>query len=86
MALDHAEEKIRVNCICPALVDTPLGRELLQRTGDAAAELARRTSQIPLQRLGTPEDVARLALFLASEDSSWITGVAYPLDGGYTAY
>lgn len=85
MALDHAGEGIRVNCICPSLVDTPMGRESLERAGDPAAELARRTAQIPLGRMGTPEDVARLALFLASEDSSWITGAAFPLDGGYTA-
>lgn len=85
LALDHAAEKIRVNCICPALVDTPMGRESLERAGDAAAELARRTAQIPLGRMGTPEDVARLALFLASAESSWITGAAFPLDGGYTA-
>ena len=85
MALDHAAENIRVNVICPALVDTPMGRDSLERFGDPAAELARRTSQIPLGRMGTPEDVARLALFLASEEASWITGAALPLDGGYTA-
>lgn len=85
MALDHAEEKIRVNCICPSLVDTPMGLESLEQYGDAKAERARRISQIPLGRAGVPEDVARLALFLASEDSSWITGAAIPLDGGFTA-
>jgi len=85
MALDHAAEGIRVNCICPTLVDTPMGQESLERTGDAAAELARRTAQIPLGRMGTPADVANLALFLASEDSSWLTGAAIPLDGGVTA-
>lgn len=86
MALDHAADKIRINCICPSLVDTPMGQESLERAGDAAAERARRLSLIPLGRAGTPEDVARLALFLASEDASWITGAAYPLDGGFSAY
>lgn len=86
LALDHAHEKIRVNCICPSLVDTPMGQESLERAGDAAAERARRLSGIPLGRAGTPEDVARLALFLASEDASWITGAAIALDGGFTAY
>lgn len=85
MALDHAAEKIRVNCICPSLVETPMGRESLQQYGDVNAELARRVAQIPLGRAGTPEDVARLALFLAGDDSSWITGATIPLDGGFTA-
>ncbi len=86
LALDHAADKIRVNCICPSLVDTPMGQESLERAGDAAAERARRLASIPLGRAGTPEDVARLALFLASDDSSWITGAAIALDGGFTAY
>lgn len=92
MALDHAAEGVRVNCICPALVDTQMGEESLARGrigqagGDAAAERARRLAQIPLGRVGTPEDVARLALFLASEESSWLTGAAIPLDGGFTVY
>lgn len=87
MALDHAQENIRINCICPSLVDTPMGLESLRRGGpDASAERARRLAQIPLGRAGTPDDVARLALFLASDDSSWITGAAIPLDGGFSAY
>jgi len=85
MALDHAAEGIRVNCICPTLVDTTMGQESLEQAGNAAAELAWRIAQIPLGRMGTPEDVAHLALFLASEDSSWLTGAAIPLDGGVTA-
>jgi NAD(P)-dependent dehydrogenase (short-subunit alcohol dehydrogenase family) len=85
LALDHAAEKIRVNCICPSLVATPMGQISLAYTGDAEAELARRIAGIPLGRAGTPEDVARLALFLASEDSSWMTGAAIALDGGVSA-
>lgn len=85
MALDHAAEKIRVNCICPSLVHTPMGQSSLAFTGDAETELARRIAGIPLGRAGTPEDVARLALFLASDDSSWMTGAAIPLDGGVSA-
>jgi NAD(P)-dependent dehydrogenase (short-subunit alcohol dehydrogenase family) len=85
MALDHAAEKIRVNCVCPSLVHTPMGQDSLARFGDADAELARRIAMIPLGRAGTPEDVARLALFLASDDSNWITGAAIPLDGGFSA-
>ncbi len=86
MALDHAAEKIRVNCICPGLVDTPLAQNALAKTADPEAELARRVAGIPLGRIGKPEDVGKLAVFLASDDSSWMTGALLPLDGGFTAY
>ncbi len=86
MALDHAREGIRVNCICPAIVETDLVRDLFARQPDPAAIRRERVEQIPLGRLGQPEDVAQLALFLASEESSWLTGAALPLDGGLTAY
>lgn len=89
LAIDYAAEGIRANCICPSLVETPMGSESLARGGpvaDAQKELARRISQIPLGRAGRPEDVAQMALFLASDDSSWVTGAALPLDGGFSAY
>ncbi len=86
MALDHAAEKIRVNCICPGLVDTPLAQNALAKASDPQAELARRVAGIPLGRIGKPEDVGKLAVFLASDDSSWMTGALLPLDGGFTAY
>lgn len=85
MALDHAQEKIRVNCICPALVETEMALQALSRTPDPEAEKKRRSSEIPLGRLGKPEDVAEMAVYLASEESSWITGTAVLLDGGLTA-
>lgn len=81
MALDHAPENIRVNCICPGIVDT----ELVARfTPDENARRIREALH-PMGRLGQPEDIAHLALFLASEESSWVTGSAFPIDGGYTA-
>jgi NAD(P)-dependent dehydrogenase (short-subunit alcohol dehydrogenase family) len=86
MALDHAQEKIRVNCICPAIVETELVQRILARAPDVQAARRMREEQLPVGRLGQPEDVAALALFLASEESSWLTGAAIPLDGGLTAY
>lgn len=85
MALDHAAEKIRVNCICPALVETEMALGAMQRMPDPVAYRKLRESQIPIGRAGKPEDVARLAAFLASDASSWMTGNAIPLDGGTTA-
>ncbi len=81
MALDHARENIRVNCICPALTETDLVAELVPE-----AARRERAEQIPLGRLGLPEDVANLAVFLASDESAWMTGAALPLDGGLTAH
>jgi NAD(P)-dependent dehydrogenase (short-subunit alcohol dehydrogenase family) len=86
MALDHAQEGIRVNCICPAIVETDLVQAILSQAPDREAAVRLRTAQIPLGRMGKPEDVAALAVFLASEESSWLTGAAIALDGGLTAY
>ncbi len=86
MALDHAQEGIRVNCICPAIVETDLVQTILSQAADREAAVRLRTAQIPLGRMGKPEDVAALAVFLASEESSWLTGAAIALDGGLTAY
>ena len=87
MALDHAEEKIRVNCICPSIVETPLGAASMTGSGLNLDEARRlRAREIPLGRLGKPEDVAELAVYLASDESSWVTGAAWPIDGGLTAY
>jgi len=86
MALDHAQEGIRVNCICPAIVETDLVQTILSQAPDREAAVRLRTAQIPLGRMGKPEDVAAMAVFLASEESSWLTGAAIALDGGLTAY
>jgi meso-butanediol dehydrogenase / (S,S)-butanediol dehydrogenase / diacetyl reductase len=86
MALDHAHENVRVNCICPAIVETELVKGLFDNSKEGQALRKSRISTIPLGRFGKPMDAAELAVFLASEESSWITGAAIPLDGGLTAY
>ena len=86
MALDHAHDNIRVNCICPAIVETKLVKGLFPDTDDGQKLKQARIGTLPLGRFGQPQDVAELAVFLASDESSWLTGTAIPLDGGLTAY
>jgi NAD(P)-dependent dehydrogenase (short-subunit alcohol dehydrogenase family) len=86
MALDHAPDKIRVNCICPAMIETEMATQSLSKTANPEAARKLRIAEIPLGRLGKPEDVAFMAVYLASDESSWVTGVSFPLDGGQTAY
>ncbi|MPZ18223.1 MAG: glucose 1-dehydrogenase [Luteitalea sp.] len=82
LALEVAEAAIRVNCICPASIDTPMLQASFERQADPSAARARNVKRHPLGRLGTPEDVANLALFLASDEASFITGGTYVIDGG----
>jgi len=86
MALDHAQEKIRVNCICPAIVETDLIRELFSKSEEGRRARDTRLATLPLGKFGKPDDIAELAVFLASEESSWMTGTAIPVDRGLTAY
>ncbi len=86
MALDHAHENVRVNCICPSIVETELVKGLFDNSEQGKRLRQSRMGTIPLGRFGKPVDVAELAVFLASEESSWITGAAIPLDGGLTAF
>jgi NAD(P)-dependent dehydrogenase (short-subunit alcohol dehydrogenase family) len=86
MALDHAHEKVRVNCICPSIVETDLLKGVFDESERGQAWLKARLATIPLGRIGKPTDVAEMAVFLASEESSWLTGAAIPLDGGISAY
>jgi len=85
MALDHAEEGIRVNAVCPGSVDTNMIHTAWQQFGDV--EVARKlwAEKHPLGRIAAPEEVAKAILFLASEEASFITGAALPVDGGITA-
>jgi NAD(P)-dependent dehydrogenase (short-subunit alcohol dehydrogenase family) len=79
MALDHAADGIRVNCLCPGFVDTPL------LAGMPAERRARLASAHPLGRIGTVDDVTPMALFLLSDQARWITGQAIGVDGGFSA-
>jgi len=87
MAIDLAPDGIRVNVICPGTVFTPLMEPMLRARGDGDLEagLAKTVAKYPIGRLGNPEEIARVALFLASEDSSFITGSVVTADGGMTA-
>ncbi len=81
-ALDYARLRIRINAICPGLVDTPLVSGVAELDPALAEQL--RTAA-PLGRIGTPEEIAKMALFLASDDSSYCTGAVYLADGGWVA-
>jgi NAD(P)-dependent dehydrogenase (short-subunit alcohol dehydrogenase family) len=81
-ALELAPDRIRVNSVRPASVDTPLLASGLARLSDPDQARAANILRHPLGRLGTAEDVANLILFLASNEASWITGVTYRIDGG----
>jgi 2-keto-3-deoxy-L-fuconate dehydrogenase len=81
-ALEFAPDYIRVNAIAPASIDTPLLRGSFGLQPDPERARAENALRHPLARLGTAEEVAELALFLASDRASWITGAIYPIDGG----
>lgn len=76
---------IRINCICPGPVDTPLIHESAAAFPDPAKAVENVGKNTLIQRLGTPEDIANLVLFLASDEASWITGSVYTIDGGIMA-
>jgi NAD(P)-dependent dehydrogenase (short-subunit alcohol dehydrogenase family) len=85
LAVEYGSAGIRVNAICPGAIPTPLADTVWGKIGNIDEIGAAVISKTPLGRLGTVEDCANLALFLASDESSWITGVAIPLDGGLGA-
>jgi NAD(P)-dependent dehydrogenase (short-subunit alcohol dehydrogenase family) len=84
VAKDYIDKNIRCNCICPARVHTPFVDDYLKKNYPGReAELFETLSKYqPIGRMGTPEEIANLALFLCCEDSSFITGTAYDIDGG----
>jgi len=85
LALDLAPRGIRANCVCPGVIDTPLTDLFLDQADDPEALRLEYAASNPLQRLGTAREVANCVLFLASDESSFVTGTALFVDGGGTA-
>ncbi len=86
MAIDHAAQGIRVNCLCPGDVKTPMLDEDARMRGLTWEEYyTQAVAQRPMGRIGTPEEIAKAALFLASDDSTFMTGATLVVDGGGTA-
>lgn len=86
MAVDHAHQGIRVNALMPGVIDTPMPARSLTRYADPEAMRAFWKQRHPMGRIGQPEEVARAALFLASDDASFVTGTLLFVDGGWTAH
>ena len=82
LAIDHGPQGIRVNCLCPGDVDTPMLAADAEARRMSYADYMKGAANRPLGRVGTPEELARAALFLASDDSSFMTGAALVVDGG----
>ena len=82
MAIDHGRQKIRVNCICPGDTDTAMLRSEARQMGAAEDRFLADSAQRPLGRVGTPEEIAQAALYLASDAASFVTGAALVVDGG----
>ena len=85
LALEVGPHGIRVNCICPGPILTPMQNIPLAAYADPEAVLREAAQNIPVRRLGQPEDVAKLALYLASDESTFVTGAAFVIDGGDSA-
>ena len=84
IAADFVTKGIRCNAICPGTVDTPSLHDRLQATGDYATAWASFTARQPMGRLGRPEEIASLALYLASDESAFVTGQCHIIDGGWS--
>ena len=85
LALEYADRNVRVNAICPGVIDTGMNRRNLELADDPDAVRARWMGVTPLGRMGTPEEIARTVLYLASDQSSFTTGIGLLIDGGRVA-
>ena len=84
LAIDHAQDGIRVNCLCPGSTRTPLTDRLLAGTSEPEALMENLLKVLPMHRQGTPDEVANGALFLASDEAAYVTGSVVTIDGGFT--
>jgi NAD(P)-dependent dehydrogenase (short-subunit alcohol dehydrogenase family) len=82
LAIDHGRQKIRVNCICPGDTDTAMLRSEARQLGEREERFLADAAKRPLGRMGTPEEIAQAALYLASDASSFVTGTSLIVDGG----
>jgi NAD(P)-dependent dehydrogenase (short-subunit alcohol dehydrogenase family) len=82
LALDVAPRGIRVNAVCPGIIDTPLTQSFLERAEHPHALRAQYAAVAPMNRLGTPREIANCILFLASDEAGFVTGAALVADGG----
>jgi len=82
MAIDYGKDNIRVNCVCPGDIDTPMLAGECRQLGENPDRFMKEAANRPLSRVGTPEDVANAVLFLASDMAKWITGACLVVDGG----
>ena len=85
IAIDYIDQNIRVNCLCPGTVDTPLARGIIERQPDPEAEIESMMARQAMGRFATAEEIAFAALYLASDESSYVTGSPLIIDGGATA-
>jgi NAD(P)-dependent dehydrogenase (short-subunit alcohol dehydrogenase family) len=77
--VDHAEENIRVNAVCPGYIETPMTEDTMRRRGESIM------ARVPMARMGRPEEIAEAVVWMCSERAGFVTGVAWAVDGGYTA-
>jgi NAD(P)-dependent dehydrogenase (short-subunit alcohol dehydrogenase family) len=85
MALDHATDGIRVNCICPGRVETPFVQQRIREYPDPEKAYREMAATQPIGRMGSPEEIAAAAVYLASDEAAFVTGSALIIDGGFSA-